>query len=124
MQNNNTKTRLLWVLGTAIALAVSFLLCRYAFFAFHGNRQWSVFMLIIALVVAGIATLFDGRKIMGGTVVGYMGGFALGLLLGVDGFDPGGGGTNNWWILWTFSFFVILTASVIWEVVGRVVVKK
>ena len=31
------------------------------------------------------------------TVIGYMVGFALGLTFGVEGVDPGGGATNNWW---------------------------
>ena len=64
MEKSANKKRILWAIGASVALTVCFVLCRYVFFAFHGNRQWSVFLLIIGFVALGIAIIFDSRKTM------------------------------------------------------------
>jgi len=118
------KSRIIWIIAAIVTLIICFLLCRYAFFSFHGNKDWSVVMLIAALVVLGIAAIFDGRKMMVGTVAGYIGGFALGLLFGTDSTDPGGGATNNWWVIWTISFLVIILVGAVLEIAVRIKNKR
>ena len=120
MKIRKIKSRILWIVGTAISLIIFFFLCRYVIFSIHLNRDWPIFMLIIGLLALGIASIFDGRKIMAFTSAGYIVGCALGLLFGVEGIDPGGGAINNWWIIWTISFFAIFYIGLIWEIVGRI----
>jgi len=119
MKDSSIKTRIFWMAGTTIVLFLSFVLCRYVFFSLHGNRGWAVLMLIIALAVTGISAIFDSRKIMSCTAVGYIGGFALGMIFNVSGVDPGGGATSNWWVIWAASFLVIVAIGVLWEIIGR-----
>ena len=113
------KARIFWVVGALMALIISFFLSRYTFFTLHGNTQWLIFLFVVSLIVLGIAAVIDSRKIMLSTVIAYIGGFALGLLLGTDGLDPGGGATNNWWQIWTISFLIIIIVGVVWEIISR-----
>ena len=46
------------------------------------------------------AAIFGNRIISVATVVGYMGGFILAMIFNTDGVDPGGGRTNNAWVIW------------------------
>jgi hypothetical protein len=117
--NRNTKRRIIWAAGTALALCLCFLLCRFAFIDMHGSYQYPVLLLFVGFVVVGIAAVFDGRKIMTGTVIGYIGGFAAGIIFGIDGADQGGGATNSWWVIWTVSFVIMIIVGVIWEVTSR-----
>jgi len=115
------KARIFSVIGAVIALFISFLLCRYVFFEFHGNKQWPVVMLVIGLVVTGIAAIFDGRSIMVCTVAGYLGGFILGILQGVESVDHSGSVMNDWWLKWTIAFFVIASIGVFWELIDKII---
>ena len=120
MKSINKKARVFWVIGVVIALFISFLLCQYVFFELHGNKQWSVVMLVIGLAVTGIAAIFDGRSIMVCVVAGYLGGFLLGIIQGVDSVDHSGIVINDWWLKWTISFFVIASIGVLWELIDKV----
>ena len=124
MKNSNKKARVLWVVGAVIALLLSFLLCRFVFFEFHGNKQWPVIMLVIGLVAAGNAAVFNSKIMMVCTVAGYLGGFFIGLLQGVDVVDPGGGMINDWWVKWTISFFAIVAIGVISELIGKIIIAE
>ncbi|MCL2030576.1 MAG: helix-turn-helix transcriptional regulator [Oscillospiraceae bacterium] len=111
--------KILWLGTTAAVLLGSFFLCRFTFLDWHGSYQYPVFLLLIGLAAAAIAAIADGRKVMIGIMLGYLGGFAVGIVFGVDGVDPGGGATNNWWVLWTVSFAASILAGVIWEMISR-----
>jgi hypothetical protein len=115
----SARNRIIWAVGTAIALCLCFLLVRFIFWELHGSFQYPLILLIAGLIAAIIAAIFDWRKIMISTVGGYIGGFALAMLFNTDGVDPGGARTNNWWIIWTVSFVILFLAGVIWEVIGR-----
>ena len=117
--NESKRNRLFWIAGAAAALVLCFLLCRYLFFDFHGNKQWPVVLLVAGLITSGVAAIFDGKKLMICTVLGYIAGFAFGIAFGVDGVDQGGGATNNWWIIWTISFVAIIVIGAIWEIISR-----
>jgi len=122
MKSSNKKARVFWVVGAVIALLLSFLLCRFVFFEFHGNKQWPVIMLVIGLVAAGNAAVFNSKIMMVCTVAGYLGGFFIGILQGVDVVDPGGGVINDWWVKWTISFFAIVAFGVISELIGKIII--
>ena len=113
------RKRIFWAAGTAIALFLCFLLCRFIFIESHGSYQYPVVLFVVGIVAVIIAAIFDGRKIMINTVVGYVGGFALGIFFSVDGVDQGGGTTNNWWVIWTVSFIAIIIAGIIWEIISK-----
>ena len=121
MDSTYRKSRIIWVIGTVIALFLSFLLCQYVFYEFHGNNQWPVFMLLIGLVIIGIAAIFDGRTIMVCVIAGYLGGFLLGILQGVDSVDHSGSVMNDWWLKWTIAFFVIASIGVFWDLIDKTI---
>ena len=116
---NSMLRKALWLVTAIAVLFVSFLLCRFTFLDLHGSYQYPVFLLLAGIAAAIIAAIFDGYKVMICTVIGYIGGFAFGIMLGVDGIDQGGGATNNWWVLWTVSFIALIIAGVIWELLSR-----
>jgi len=113
------RKRILWAVGTVIALCLCFILCRFTFIESHGSYQYPVVLLVVGIVTVIIAAIFDGRKVMISTVAGYIGGFALGILFSVDGVNQGGGATNNWWVIWTVSFFVLIVIGIVWEIVSN-----
>jgi hypothetical protein len=113
------QKRIFWAVGTVIALCLCFFLCRFTFLESHGSYQYPVVLLVVGIVAVIIAAIFDWRKVMISTVVGYIGGFALGILFSVDGVDQGGGVTNNWWAIWTVSFLVLIIAGIVWEIVSN-----
>ena len=124
VMRNIMLKKAMW-LGTTIAvLFVSFLLCRFTFLDLHGSYQYPVFLLLAGIFAAIIAAIFDGRKVMICTMIGYIGGFAFGIMFGVDGVDQGGAATNNWWVLWTISFIVLIVTGVIWDLLDRRTAKK
>ena len=119
MKNITIRNRIFWTVGTVTALILCFVMCRYIFFELHGNKDWSVVLLIVGIIVSCIAAVFYRRKLIICTVIGYIGGFALGIILGVDGLDQGGGAINNWWIIWTMAFVSLIFAGGIWEIISR-----
>jgi transcriptional regulator with XRE-family HTH domain len=106
-------------ISSVLVLFLCFLLCRFAFFGLHGNKDWPMLLLVVGLAVVIVAALLDMRKLMTFTVVGYIGSFALGIIFNVEGVDPGGGTTNNWWVIWTASFAAMIFVGAAWDVVRR-----
>ena len=47
--------------------------------------------------------------------IAYMLAFLIGVLFQTDGVDPGGGRTNNLWIIWTVVFIGMIFISVCFE---------
>ena len=50
------------------------------------------------------------------TVVGYLGGFAAGMLFGVRGTDPGGGTTSNAWLIWMLVMLLCIAVGILLSV--------
>ena len=123
LMKNNLKSRICWFLGTIVALGICFLLCRYVFWGLHGMRQWTFILFAFGLIVILIAAITDARKVMLGTVGGYIIGFGLGMMLQTDTFHPDrgiyGDYTNNAWVIWTSVYLVFIALSIIWEVIGK-----
>jgi len=124
MHVHNKKARILWVVGTVIALLISYLLCRYAFFELHGNKQWPFVLLVISFVATGIAAILKSYIMMVCTVSGYLGGFFIGQIQGVDSFDQSGSLINDWWLKWTIVFIVIIAIAAIWELFCKVIEER
>lgn len=109
---SEVKNSAFWALGATVALGICFLLSRYIFLYMHKMTQWPFILFVSGLVVIVVAAIFNGRKTMISTPIGYIVGFVLGMLFNADIYDTGGGLLNNAWIIWTISFVVIIIASV------------
>ena len=99
---------------------MSYLLCRFVFFDIHGMKQWADILAGFSLVVLLISLLLKQRWMSVLTACGYIAGFVLGLLLNTDGFDPGGGHTNNFWILWAGGLLACMVIGLAVDVVVRI----
>ena len=97
-----------WGISSFACLAASFVLCRFVFFAVHGMGAWPLYLAIAALVVLLVSALRRKRAVTVITVIGYAGGFVLGAIFQSDSVDPGGGRTNNLWIIWTVAFLICM----------------
>jgi len=101
------------------ALLVGFIICRYVFFNLHGMKEWPVDLLIAGLVVQLVSLLARKKYVSWFCAVGYSFGFWLGVIFHKEGFDPGGGRTDNLWQIWTIVFLVCILAGVIFEIVRK-----
>ena len=100
-------------------LLLGFALCRYAFFGLHGMKEWPVDLLLAGLIVHMVSLLARKQYVPWFTSVGYSLGFWLGVIFHMEGFDPGGGRTDNLWQIWTMAFAVCILAGVVLEIVMK-----
>lgn len=94
-------------------LGISYWLCRFSFFELHGMKQWPNLLAMLSIVTIVIAAIFGSRLTPAAAVIGYMGGFIIAMIFNTDGVDPGGGGTNNAWIIWGIVFFLSILIGII-----------
>ena len=100
-------------------LLIGFAICRYAAFGIHGMEEWPVDLLIAGLVVQ-LVSLFAGKQAVPWfNAVGYSIGFWLGVIFHKEGFDPGGGRTDNLWQIWTIVFVICIFAGVVVEIIRK-----
>ena len=116
----DTRSRIGWGILFVGILAISHLLCRFVFFDLHGMKQWPNVLAVVALIVVIIATAAGGRIVAWSAIVGYSGGFIISMTFNSDGVDPGGGGTNNAWIIWTLALLVSILVGVVVTVASSV----
>ena len=104
------KNKSLWGISMIGLLGISYWLCRYTFFEMHGMKQWPNLLAILSIAILVIAFIFGNQRISVATVIGYMGGFILAMIFNTDSIDPGGGRTNNAWIIWgtIFGFSILI----------------
>ena len=100
-------------------LLLSFLLCRYAFFHLHGMKEWPVDLLIAGLVVLLLSLFAKKKYVPWFTSIGYLLGFWLGVIFHSEGFDPGGGRTDNLWKIWIVMFAACALAGIVFEIVMK-----
>ena len=122
-------SKLYWGAGAGCALFLSFLLCRHVFFLLHSNRQWAFVMFLLGLAVIFIATLFNAKKVLVCTTVGYVFSFILGIVFNWEYDDiviDGVVHSRNYtaWQIWTIAFIAIIFIGIIWEVASRRYLKK
>lgn len=98
-------------------LLLGFIICRYATFgSIHEMKEWPFDLLIAGLVVQLVALLARKQYVQWFSAVGYSLGFWLGAIFHKEGFDPGGGRTDNLWQIWTIVFLVCILAGIIFEI--------
>lgn len=108
------KNKILWGISMIGLLVISYWLCRFVFFGMHGMKQWSKVLAIVGLITILIASIGGRQSLSVATVVGYIGGFVLAMILNTDDVDQGGGGTNNAWKIWGTVFICSILISIIW----------
>jgi len=120
LKTKTYKSKILWGISMSGLLGLSYWISRYFFFELHGMVQWPDLLAIVSLVIIVIASFFGDRIVPLATITGYLGGFILAMIFNTDGVDPGGGGTNNAWIIWgTFFGLSILTGFIFGVYLGR-----
>ena len=105
---------------SAAILLTDFLLCRYLFFDLHGMKDWPVFMLGLGIAVLVVSFLLGGTHLPLISANGYLAGFVVGLAFRTNGFDPGGGRTDNMWLIWLAVWLGVTLIGVTAEIfLGR-----
>ena len=112
-----TKNRLVQFWVWLVVLCGGFVLCRYILFSMHGMREWPVILFAVGAAVIVAALLVKAKYVPAAVSAAYTLAFLLGVLLQTDGVDPGGGRTNNLWIIWTVVFIGIIIVSVVLELI-------
>ena len=92
---------------SAAILLGDFLLCRYLFFDLHGMKDWPEFMLGLGIFVLVVSFLLKGQHLPLISANGYLAGFVAGLVFRTNGVDPGGGRTDNLWLIWLLVWFAV-----------------
>lgn len=110
----NRKNLIMQLISLCI-LCVGFVLCRYVFFDVHSMREIPLYLFICGLIVIGVSFLVKARLVSLITSLAYTISFMVGVIFQTDGFDPGGGRTNNLWIIWTVAFVCFVATSVVME---------
>jgi len=119
------KSRIIWLVGSLVALCVCWVICRALSWSIFINTQWSTVLFIFGLVILIIAAIIDGRKIMLCIVIGYVISFITGILFNSDSPDPTGAMVyNNWWQIWTYVYLIFIGVGVVLEIITKIVSKK
>lgn len=95
-------------------LMVTYFIIRFPLFYFHTMKQWPLVLLgagIIAIAISGFRK--NANTVPFFTDIGYAVGFAVGAIFHSNGIDPGGGRTDNLWIIWTAVMGCCITAGII-----------
>jgi transcriptional regulator with XRE-family HTH domain len=116
------KVKISTGISASIVLFMGYLLCGHAFLFLHGMGQWPIVLLVFGLIVIAISAVSNSRKVMIGTVAGYVIGFVCGMLFNWDTYHPERGPgvyTNNNWLIWLAAFLLFIAIGVIWEIISR-----
>ena len=115
------KNKELWFryLVCLAVLAVGFILCRYILFPMHGMIEWPGNLFAAGIVILTAAVMLKAKYVPYVTSAAYTLAFFLGVLFQSNGTDPGGGTTNNLWIIWTVAFGVMILLSVFVELLTK-----
>lgn len=113
------KKNIVMHLGSLCALLAEYLLVRYAMIGLHGMYQWPVMLLGFGMIVLAIS-FFKRRRMLPLVASGsYLVSFFLGVIFQTEGTDPGGGGTNNLWLIWTCAMIALVAFGFVFEGIYR-----
>jgi len=121
---NRLINRIVWTVGAMVALLVCYVLSRHDVLGqWHNMYDWPLILLVFGLIVLAIAAFIFSKKVMLSIPAGYLIGFILATIFNADGFDQGGGATNNGWIIWTISYMAIIVSGAIWALTSYCLTK-
>lgn len=109
------KNKRLELLISFGVLAIGFILIRYPLFKLHGMIQWPLTLAVICLAVIIVSFVAKAAITPLSTSASYIIGFFIAYIFQSNGTDPGGGRTNNLWIIWTVIIAVTVMTSSIYE---------
>jgi transcriptional regulator with XRE-family HTH domain len=125
MQKGALKGRLIWAFGAGVALCLCYVLSRHDVLGtWHGMEEWPLNLFVSGLLIIAISAFANGHRVMISVPVGYLAGFILAAIFNSDGTDPGGGRINNGWIVWTFSFLIIVVAGLAWQLAAKLIGRR
>ncbi len=97
-------------------LFVQFYICRYVYFEIHGMKELPLGLLELAVSIV-IITIYSNYNTSSICIsFGYSVSFFIAYLFNFDGLDSGGGKTNNFWLIWLFSYLIIIFSGLIIDV--------
>ncbi len=92
------------------AILVSYLIFRYPLFDLHGMKGFPLALCMVGVFLIVVTGLIRKKKVPPLLIaLGYIGGFAVGVLFGYDY----GEGLNNLWIIWMWCFVVASLVGII-----------
>ena len=112
------RKRLVLCLISLAVLCVGFVIIRYTLFSAHGMKEWPLVLFIAGLLVIGTSYFMGARQVPAFAALSYIIGYAIGAIFQTNGFDPGGGRTNNLWVIWTVVFVCFTLASILTELLA------
>lgn len=118
MKSISLKNRILWAIGSIIALCFFYIMFRYVFFDIHVMKQFPLNMLFLGLIVILVAAITYSRKVMICTVAGYIISFLIGMVFGSDYYQYGTR-YNNDWKIWMISYLFFITLGIVLELIFK-----
>ena len=115
MKNGKCK-RILWFVVSALFLGLYWVLCRFVLFGLHGMKSWCDMLMYVSAGAVVLSAVMDLRITAAAAPTGYMLGFAAGAVFNTDGMDPGGGATNNFWLIWTIGLAVCVFVGLVADI--------
>ncbi|MCL1863413.1 MAG: hypothetical protein FWF78_07600 [Defluviitaleaceae bacterium] len=111
--------RAIWFLLAAAALGVGYYLCGFVFLYLHGMGQWPFILFVFGLIVLFISVVLNGRKIMIFIPLGYVAGFAVGMVLPWEVFRLAPDGEwyyfDQSWVAWTVTYLIFMAVGLIFD---------
>ena len=123
-ETNQLKSHLLCGVAAFAVQVVIFFGLRDVVWQRHLNSDWNFIMFVFSCLVLAVATLSSKKILMAFAVMGYPVGFIIGTTFNQDSYDPGGGLLNNWWIVWTVSYIIIVLIGIVVEIISKKSAKK
>ena len=107
-------------IASLCCLLLSYYVCRYLLFAWHGMKEFPFDLLVVGVVVIAVSGVIKGGRIAPVfTAAGYIVGFFCGYLLQTVSYDPGGGALNNMWLIWMGFYGAAMIAGILLEIFSR-----
>lgn len=110
MSGKNERISVLCV--SLLALAVGFIVIRFALFGLHGMKQWPMLLFCAAAVVCAAGALVKAYFTACITSAGYIVGFAVALSLAKTTVDPVMGAVNNLWFIWLIVLLICIIMGI------------
>lgn len=109
------KERRIGILSLAAILA-AYLLFRYPLFGLHGMKEFPLTLCMAGVFLIAVTGLIRKNRVSPPLIaLGYIGGFAAGVLFNYDY----GEGLNNLWIIWMGCFVAASLAGIVGNLVLR-----
>lgn len=102
---------------SAAATVIMLLGCFYCRYVLEEWRESAnsvpTYLLIVGTAAAVIAFFCKGKFTQPFSAFGYIVGLFAGYFFNTDGADPGGGRTNNMWIIWCGVFIAFMIIGIV-----------